>query len=90
MQDEKTINAFFKYKSHVFKASFDKLNADILMENLQQYRKKKADERSAIIKQLYMRIDNLYADEKIKPEKLQEYTQGLVVALKKTSVIDHF
>lgn len=27
VQDERTIDAFFKYKSHIFIASFDKLNA---------------------------------------------------------------
>lgn len=57
---------------------------------MQDYRTLKAKERTQIIKQLYTRIDHLYADEKIKPEKLQEYTQGLVAALRKTSVIDHF
>ena len=39
---------------------------------------------------MYARIDHLYADEKIKPERLQEYTQALVAALQKTSVIQHF
>jgi len=43
-----------------------------------------------IIKQLYARIDNLYADEKIKPEKLTEFTTGLVTVLSKTSAIEHF
>lgn len=39
---------------------------------------------------LYHRIDNLYADEKIKPEKLEEYTNGLVGELKLTSAIEEF
>ena len=36
------------------------------------------------------RIENLYIDEKLKPEKLQEYTEGLVRVLKYTSVIQAF
>ena len=32
----------------------------------------------------------MYADEKIKPEKLQEYTNGLVGELKLTSAIEEF
>jgi hypothetical protein len=88
--DTATIDAFFKYKSHIFTDIFDRLNAQILLKNLQNYRALKSEERQQIIKQLYARIDNLYADEKIKPEKLQEYTQGLVTALRKTSIIQHF
>ena len=39
---------------------------------------------------MYLRIDQLYADEKIKPEKLEEYTSGLVGELKLTSKIEAF
>lgn len=39
---------------------------------------------------MYYRIDQLYADEKIKPEKLEEYTKGLVGELRKTSLIEAF
>lgn len=39
---------------------------------------------------MYQRIDQLYADEKIKPEKLEEYTNGLVRELKLTSQIEEF
>ncbi len=35
-------------------------------------------------------IDHLYADEKIKVEKLIEYTNGLVRELKRTSLIAEF
>jgi len=35
-------------------------------------------------------IDFIYADEKIKPEKLEEYTNGLVIVLQKTSEIEKF
>ena len=35
-------------------------------------------------------IDNLYADEKIKEEKLLEYTEALKVELRRTSFIKHF
>lgn len=37
-----------------------------------------------------MRIDQLFADEKLKPEKLEEYTNGLVKELKLTSQIEEF
>ncbi len=43
-----------------------------------------------IIATLKDRIENLYIDEKLKPEKLVEYTDGLVKALKFTSVIQAF
>jgi hypothetical protein len=33
------------------------------------------------------RIENLYIDDKLKPEKLVEYTEELTKALKYTSVI---
>lgn len=72
--DPATIDCFFRYKSHIFTDTFDHLNAHILLQNLQAYRAVKAEERQQIIKLLYQRIDNLYADEKIKPEKLTEYT----------------
>ena len=36
------------------------------------------------------RIDNLFADEKIKEERLVEYTQGLTRELKRTSYIKLF
>lgn len=35
-------------------------------------------------------IDNLFADEKIKEERLVDYTQGLVRELKRTSFIKLF
>ena len=35
-------------------------------------------------------IDTLYADEKIKEERLREYTDGLVKQLKRTSLIMEF
>jgi hypothetical protein len=38
-------------------------------------------ERKVIINKLKANIDFIYADEKIKPEKLEEYTNGLVVVL---------
>ena len=50
----------------------------------------KNEERKMKIRQLYARIDQIYADEKIKPEKLEEYTQGLVKQLRLTSKIEAF
>ena len=35
-------------------------------------------------------IENIYIDDKLKPEKIEEYTNGLVKALKFTSVIQAF
>ena len=58
--------------------TFDKLSAEILLNNLAKYKELKNEERKMKIRQLYARIDQIYADEKIKPEKLEEYTQGLV------------
>lgn len=60
------------------------------MENLAAYRKRKAAERLNIIKNLKDRIENLYIDDKLKPEKLVEYTEELTRALKYTSVIQAF
>ena len=49
-----------------------------MLDNLVKYKELKNEERKLKIRQLYARIDQIYADEKIKPEKLEEYTQGLV------------
>ena len=46
--------------------------------------------RKQIIQKLKENIDFIYADEKIKPERLEEYTNGLVVVLQKTSDIEKF
>ena len=61
-----------------------------MSENLRSYKARKNEERRQKIQQLYQRIDQLYADEKIKPEKLEEYTGGLVKELKLTSQIEEF
>ena len=78
VKDQEIIDQFFKYKSHVFTDTFDKLSAEILLNNLAKYKEFKNEERKMKIRQLYAQIDQIYADEKIKPEKLEEYTQGLV------------
>jgi|TARA_B110000285_G_C14764375_1_gene441037 hypothetical protein len=54
---------------------------------LRKYKIRKNGERRDIIDGLKGSIDFLYADEKIKPEKLEEYTAGLVGVLQKTSEI---
>jgi hypothetical protein len=46
--------------------------------------------RKQIVLKLKENIDFIYADEKIKPEKLEEYTNGLVMVLQKTSEIEKF
>ena len=84
------IDQFFKYKSQIFNAPFSQLNADKLLENLKLYKQRKNQERLKIIQTLKDRIENLYIDEKLKSEKLQEYTEGLVKVLKFTSVIQAF
>ena len=54
------------------------------------YKAFKRQERIEIIAHLKEMIDHLYADEKIKEEKLIEYTDGLVRELKRTSLISEF
>ena len=90
VQDKNTIDQFFKFKSHIFTAPFSELSAQILLENLRSYKARKNEERRQKIQQLYQRIDQLFADEKLKPEKLEEYTNGLVKELKLTSQIEEF
>lgn len=85
-----TIDEFFKYKSNVFKEPLKDLTAQKLLDNLAAYKEFKRVERLQIIDYLKSRIDNLYADEKIKEERLIEYTQGLVKELKRTSYIKLF
>ena len=57
VKDQATIDCFFKYKSNIFTAPFCQLTAEILLENLREYRKKKNEERKEKIRQLYLRID---------------------------------
>jgi hypothetical protein len=58
-----------------------------VLENLRKFNIRKNGERREIIDGLKASIDFLYADEKIKPEKLEEYTAGLVGVLQKTTEI---
>ena len=90
VQDKAVIDQFFKFKSNIFTRPFAELTALKLLENLESYKARKNEERRQKIQQLYQRIDQLYADEKIKPEKLEEYTNGLVKELKLTSQIEQF
>lgn len=90
VKDPLVIDQFFKYKSQIFNAPFNQLDANKLLENLKLYKQRKNAERLKIIQTLKDRIENLYIDEKLKPEKLQEYTEGLVKVLKYTSVIQAF
>ena len=66
------------------------MSAQKLLDNLKAYKQRKNEERRVIIMGLTDAIDQIYSDEKIKPEKLEEYTQGLVQVLRKTSVIEKF
>jgi hypothetical protein len=50
VKDKNIIDCFFRYKSHIFNAPFEKLNAEILMDNLHAYRQRKSEERSQMIK----------------------------------------
>lgn len=90
IHSQKTIDDFFRYKSHIFKERLEFLNAEKLLVNLADYKEMKRIERLNTIEMLKQNIDNMYSDEKIKEEKLLEYTQGLVQALKKTSYIALF
>lgn len=44
------------------------------MDNLAAYKEMKRVERAQTIENLKLQIDHIYADEKIKEEKLQMYT----------------
>lgn len=90
IHSQKTIDEFFKYKSNIFKERLGNLNAAKLVRNLADYKEFKRIERLEIIDFLKQEIDNLYIDEKIKEEKLVEYTQGLVECLRRTSFIKLF
>ena len=90
VKDQHTIDEFFKYKSHIFIASLGELSARKLLKNLDAYKAFKRQERIEMIAKLKQSIDSLYADEKIKEEKLVEYTDGLVRELKRTSLIAEF
>ena len=79
-----------KYKSNIFKDRLSNLTAAKLVENLADYKEFKRVERLETIEFLKQSIDNMYADEKIKEEKLIEYTQGMVRELKRTSFIKMF
>jgi len=70
----KTIDEFFLYKSHVFKGPLKNLTAQKLLDNLAEYKEFKRIERLQIIEFLKKQIDTLYSDEKIKEERLVEYT----------------
>lgn len=61
-----------------------------MLNNLAAYKEFKRKERIEFIDYLRNQIDTLYADEKIKEEKLTEYTQGLVKELRRTSFIKLF
>jgi hypothetical protein len=90
VNNEHTIDQFFKYKSNVFKEPLRSLTAQKLLDNLAAYKEFKRIERLETIDYMKAQIDNMYSDEKIKEEKLIEYTQGLTRELKRTSYIKLF
>ena len=45
IHSQKTIDEFFKYKSHIFKDALKNLNADKLLQNLADYKEFKRVER---------------------------------------------
>lgn len=90
VESQKTIDDFFKYKSHIFIGPLPNLTAQKMLDNLAAYKEFKRKERLEFIEHLRSSIDNLYADEKIKEEKLIEYTEGLVKELRRTSFIKLF
>lgn len=60
------------------------------MQNLQNYRVKSNEIRRTRIQELKERIETLYIDDKLKPERLEFYTNEFVRVLKYTSVITAF
>jgi Leucine-rich repeat (LRR) protein len=87
---EDLLDEFFLYKKHVFLEKFSKLNAKILQENLEFYKKRKAEERKKAIRSLRKKIKLFYAEEKYEEEKIDDYTNQLVSLLKKTELILQF
>jgi len=49
VKDPEVIDQFFKYKSQIFNAPFDQLDAGRLLDNLKLYKQKKNAERLKII-----------------------------------------
>jgi hypothetical protein len=90
IKDQNTIDQLFRYKSKIFNQPFNKLSAQKLLDNLAAYKKKANEDRLTDIKCLKDRIENLYIDDKLKPERLDLYTNELVRVLKNTSVISAF
>jgi Leucine-rich repeat (LRR) protein len=90
VHSQKTIDDFFRYKSSIFKGPMADLTASQMEQNLADYKEFKRVERLETIAFLKNQIDTLYSDEKIKEEKLIEFTNGLVNSLKRTSFIKLF
>ena len=74
VNSEHVIDQFFKYKSNVFCEPLSNLTAQKLLDYLAAYKVRKSQERAETIEYMKSQIDNMYADEKIKEEKLIEYT----------------
>lgn len=49
VKDQSVIDQFFRYKSQIFNAPFDHLDANRLLDNLQLYKQRKNAERLKII-----------------------------------------
>ncbi len=49
VKDQQVIDQFFKYKSNIFNAPFNQLDANKLLENLKIYKQRKNAERQNII-----------------------------------------
>jgi hypothetical protein len=90
IKDPDTIDQLFKYKSQIFNEPFSNLSTDKLLDNLASYKRRANEARLRDIKRLKDRIEALYIDDKLKPERLELYTNELVRVFKFTSVISAF
>jgi hypothetical protein len=90
IKDPDTIDQLFRYKSQIFNEPFKNLSTDKLLDNLASYKRRANEARVREIKRLRDRIETMYIDDKLKPERLELYTNELVRVFKFTSVIAAF
>ena len=63
VEDQGTIDEFFKFKKHIFTEPLAYLTAQSLLDNLSKYKEMKRQERLDTIAQLKDNIESLYAEE---------------------------
>ena len=81
------LEEFLIYKKHVFTLPFIELSAELLNHKLDEYKKRKIDERKKAIQRLFKKIQMLYFDEKLEDEVVNKMGQDILHLLKKTEII---